>query len=103
MDADTLEKSLRDDIDKADDLDVLEKVRIAYLGRKGSISALLKGIKDAPAEGRRELGAVANHLKQLAERLHAGGHVLWRERGPEKLLLKIVDHCVTVVAVALHQ
>ena len=70
MDAQALEKSLRADIDNAKDLDALEQVRIAYLGRKGSVSSMLKQIKEAPPEERRELGAVANRLKQLAEELH---------------------------------
>lgn len=69
MDAEALEKSLREDIAKADDLDALEQVRIAYLGRKGSVSSMLKNIKEAPADQRRELGAVANRLKQMAEQL----------------------------------
>lgn len=48
------------------DLDELDKVRIAYLGKKGSITALLKGMKDLAAEERKTFGADVNKLKEFA-------------------------------------
>ncbi len=69
MDADSLEKSIRDDIAKADSADAIEQARIKFLGRKGLVTALLKNIKDVPPEERPKLGAVSNRLKKLAEDL----------------------------------
>ncbi len=69
MDADSLEKSIREDIERADSFDTLEQTRIKYLGRKGLVTGLLKNIKDAPAADRPRMGAVSNRLKQLAEGL----------------------------------
>lgn len=46
----------------ADDA-ALEAVRVAVLGRKGSLTALLRGLKDLDDEARREAGAGLNVLK----------------------------------------
>lgn len=69
MDADSLEKSIRDDIANADSPDGLERARIKFLGRKGLVTALLKNIGDVAPEERPKLGAVSNRLKKLAEDL----------------------------------
>lgn len=69
MDAEALEKSIQTDIQKADNLEDLEAARIKYLGRKGRVTSLLHTIKAAAPEQRRVIGATANKLKQLAERL----------------------------------
>ena len=45
----------------------LEQFRIAFVGRKGRIAALFDGLKDVPAENRREVGQALNALKNLAE------------------------------------
>ncbi|MFQ5512284.1 MAG: phenylalanine--tRNA ligase subunit alpha [Candidatus Krumholzibacteriia bacterium] len=69
MDAESLEKSLEKDINKASTLDALEETRVRYLGRKGHITSLLRNIKQVAPEERRELGLVANRLQKLAEGL----------------------------------
>ncbi len=71
MDADALEKSIRQDIEAAAGYEALENARIKYLGRKGLVTGLLKNIKDAPPAERPTLGAVSNRLKKLAETLIA--------------------------------
>jgi phenylalanyl-tRNA synthetase alpha chain len=47
----------------AGDLAALEEARIAALGRKGRITAMMKGLGQIPAEERRETGAALNRLK----------------------------------------
>lgn len=47
-------------------LEELDKIRVAYLGKKGSITALLKGMKDLSPEERKTFGAEVNELKELA-------------------------------------
>ena len=42
----------------------IEAVRVALLGRKGEITTLLRGLKDADPEQRPALGAELNRLKQ---------------------------------------
>jgi len=42
----------------------LEQWRIAYLGRKGKIPQLLRGVKDLPPEERRAIGQQGNKIRQ---------------------------------------
>lgn len=42
----------------------LEKLRVAYLGKKGSITELLKGLRDIDANEKKEIGQKINVLKQ---------------------------------------
>lgn len=72
MDFDEIEKSLREDVERSETLDQLEAVRVKYVGRKGTLTALLRGIKDAPPEERPKIGAESNRLKQLCESLIQG-------------------------------
>ncbi len=41
-----------------------EELRIKYLGRKGALTGILRGVSEAPPDARPELGRVANELKQ---------------------------------------
>lgn len=45
----------------------LEAFRIGYVGRKSVIGALFDGLKDVPAEQRREVGQQLNALKDFAQ------------------------------------
>ena len=45
------------------DLSELDGIRVAYLGKKGSITALLKGMKDLSVEEKKTFGAKVNELK----------------------------------------
>jgi phenylalanyl-tRNA synthetase alpha chain len=50
----------------------VERARVAYLGRKGSLTALLRSIRDLPPDERGQAGQLANAAKQeLEERLEA--------------------------------
>ena len=51
------------DIGSADSIDELEKLRVAYLGKKGEITIMLKGLKDLDLEQRKKIGSEANALK----------------------------------------
>ena len=41
----------------------LETFRVAYLGKKGSLTALSSGMKDVPADQRKEVGAKLNEVR----------------------------------------
>ncbi|MEW6014409.1 MAG: phenylalanine--tRNA ligase subunit alpha [Candidatus Zixiibacteriota bacterium] len=45
----------------------LEAIDIKYLGRKGAITAVLKGIKDLPPDSRKVVGAAANQARLRLE------------------------------------
>ncbi|MBI2514815.1 phenylalanine--tRNA ligase subunit alpha [Candidatus Wolfebacteria bacterium] len=58
-------------IKKALDLKGLEDLRIKYLGRKGELTRMLRGLKDLSLAERRRVGPAAQHLKKELERLIA--------------------------------
>ncbi len=47
-------------VDSAKSPKELEDIKIKYLGRKGIVTSVLKGLKDLPVEERKKLGAAAN-------------------------------------------
>lgn len=51
------------EIAAAADAQALEAIRVAYLGRKGSLSAILRGLGALPADERPAMGARANAVK----------------------------------------
>ncbi len=55
------------DIAAADTPDALEALRVAYLGKKGEVTALLKGLRDVPVEEKKEAGQLINTLKTEVE------------------------------------
>jgi len=54
-------------IGKASSLESLQSLKIEYLGRKGPIMALLKGLGTLPAEERKAAGASTNNLKSKVQ------------------------------------
>ena len=61
----TLQQEALEQLSKAAELSELENLRVANLGKKGSITALLKGMKDLSHEERKTFGAEVNELKEL--------------------------------------
>lgn len=52
-----------DAIAKAETSESIEDLRIEYLGRKGALTAILRSLKDLPAEERRIIGEEANKIR----------------------------------------
>ncbi len=54
-------------INTANDLDVLNQLRVRFLGKKGEITSVLKGMGQLSPEERPVVGAMANELKNRIE------------------------------------
>ena len=54
-------------IAKAETLSNLEQLRIAYLGKKGQLSQILRGMGKLSAEERPVVGALANEVKEALQ------------------------------------
>ena len=54
-------------IQESDALDKLNDVRVAYLGKKGQLTAVLKGMKDVPPEERPQVGQLVNDTRAKIE------------------------------------
>lgn len=55
------------EIDAVKSSEAAEKLRVAYLGKKGQVTGLLKGLKDVSGEQKKEMGLHINQLKKYAE------------------------------------
>lgn len=62
-----LRESFEKELDAAKNSDAVEKLRVAYLGKKGSVTELLKGLKDVSGEQKKEMGQHINQLKKQVE------------------------------------
>lgn len=54
-------------IASADTLEQLEQLRVNYLGKKGQLSVVLRGMGKLTAEDRPRIGAIANDVKELLQ------------------------------------
>jgi phenylalanyl-tRNA synthetase alpha chain len=70
----------------------LDAVRVRYLGRKGELTSLLRGLRDVPAEERPAIGALANQVKDaIEERIAALAEALTRGARERRLAAERVD------------
>jgi len=80
------------EIDAATDLAALDAVRVAYVGKKGALTARLKSLSDLPAEERPAAGQEINRAKQeLQNRLNARREALETAALEAKLAADAVD------------
>jgi phenylalanyl-tRNA synthetase alpha chain len=63
----SLESAALEDIRQARTPEELELLRVKYLGRKGGLTQILRGLKDQDPELRRRLGQEANRVKEALE------------------------------------
>ncbi len=76
----------------ADDLRAWDAVRVATLGKQGTLTQLLKTLGATPAEQRRERGAALNQLKdELAEAIEARRTQLERAEIDARLQSERID------------
>ncbi len=64
-----LKAKLEEELSGIKNLVDLDKVRVSYLGKKGSITGLMKAMKDLTNEQRKEFGKNVNELKAGAAKL----------------------------------
>ncbi|GAB2518489.1 phenylalanine--tRNA ligase subunit alpha [Microbulbifer agarilyticus] len=79
-------------VEKAGDLAALDQVRVDYLGKKGQITALLKGLGKLSAEERPAAGAKINEAKQqVQEAINARRNAMEKAAIEEKLAKETID------------
>jgi phenylalanyl-tRNA synthetase alpha chain len=69
----TLATSAREAIGTAADEKALEELRVRFLGKKGELSQVLRGMGQLPAEERPRVGEIANRVRDDVEGLLANG------------------------------
>ncbi|SKA71673.1 phenylalanyl-tRNA synthetase, alpha subunit [Eubacterium uniforme] len=64
---DAIRKEAIQKMEQADTLDKLNEIRVAYLGKKGELTEVLKGMKDVSKEDRPKVGALVNDTRNALE------------------------------------
>lgn len=83
-----MEKTAEERIRAASDAETLKNIRVEYLGRKGEITVILRGLKDLPPEERGAVGQAANRLKDRLEELIESRNRDFNEQALQERLLK---------------
>ena len=79
-------------IQNADSLKVLDDLRVQYSGKKGELTAVLRGMKDLTAEERPVVGQIANEVRELIEgAIATKKEVLENEAQNAQLLEEVID------------
>ena len=73
-------------IDKADDQDSLNDVRVKVLGKKGELTVILKGMKDVAPEDRPKVGALVNEARSAIEEKMAEARDAMKQKALEERL-----------------
>ena len=88
----SLREAALDAIEAVHDLKALDELRVRYLGKKGEVTALLHGLKEATPEQRKTLGQAVNALKQdLQQALNARRELLQEKALAEALESERID------------
>ena len=91
-DIDKLLERARAEIDAAADLLLLDRCRVTWLGKQGTVTAQLKALGSMPAEQRRAAGQRINELKNtLQELLNARRDTLQRAQLEQQLQQESID------------
>ena len=57
-------------INETDSLDKLNDIRVAFLGKKGELTEVLKGMKEVAPEDRPKVGQIVNKTKQKIKKVN---------------------------------
>ena len=80
------------EIEGSDGLERLNEVRQAVLGKKGELTAVLKGMKDVAPEDRPKVGQLVNEArKQIEERLEEKKIAFAKALREEKMKAEVID------------
>lgn len=84
-----LEKEAVAKVEAAQSLKEVNDVRVAYLGKKGPITEVLRGMGKLSAEERPKMGALANEVREtIAAAIAEKTHVLKKKRSKESSKVK---------------
>ncbi len=79
-------------IEASENLETLNEVRVALMGKKGELTAVLKGMKDLTPEERPQVGAMVNDLREELEgRLNKARDIIDSRLMEERLKNEVID------------
>ena len=87
-----LAEAARKRIEESDGPDKLNEVKVAYLGKKGELTAILKSMKDVAPEDRPKVGQMVNETRaKIEEHLEATRKKLEEALREEKMKSEVID------------
>ncbi|MDY4079391.1 MAG: phenylalanine--tRNA ligase subunit alpha [Clostridium sp.] len=79
-------------IEEAKDSATLQEIRVKYLGKKGELTTILKGMKDLSKEERPVMGKLVNDVKKVVEeKLDEAVNKIKEEEKKKKLESEVID------------
>lgn len=79
-------------IEASDALEKLNEIRVAYLGKKGELTSVLKSMKNVAPEDRPKVGQMVNDARALIEeKLEATRQELARKAREEQMKREVID------------
>jgi phenylalanyl-tRNA synthetase, alpha subunit len=95
-----LKKQLEEELAAVKSSEQIEKLRIFYLGKKGAVTELLKGLKDVSGDMKREMGQHINVLKKFADEKISEHSKAVKEAEMQKQILSAENYDVTLPVTA---
>ena len=87
-----LAEAARKRIEESDRPERLNEVKVAYLGKKGELTAILKSMKDVAPEDRPKVGQMVNETRvKIEEHLEATRKKLEEALREEKMKAEVID------------
>ena len=87
-----LAEAARKRIEESDGPEKLNEVKVAYLGKKGELTAILKSMKDVAPEDRPKVGQMVNETRtKIEEHLEATRKKLEEALREEKMKAEVID------------
>ncbi len=88
----SIKKKAAEQLEAVHDSETLEALRVAYLGKKGELTAVLRGMGKLSAEERPVIGALANEVRaSIEQKLEEAGEKLKGELMKQKLARERLD------------
>ena len=92
LDTEVREAVARKRIEESDRPERLNEVKVAYLGKKGELTAILKSMKDVAPEDRPKVGQMVNETRvKIEEHLEATRKKLEEALREEKMKAEVID------------
>ena len=89
---DQITQNAMESIEAAVGADTLKEVRVAFLGKKGELSKLLKGMKDVAPEDRPKVGQMVNEARAAIEaEMDARTKVIQKKIREKKMKKEVID------------
>ena len=89
----TIQDQASDAINKAQDVTALELIRVDYLGKKGKLTEVLKGLASLSAEEKPKVGQLVNQVKREISALIESKMDVLKE---QQLLKKLAAECIDI-------